>query len=84
MRALTDLPTRQCDLTLAHWGAYEVDRQAPARLSAWSSDPDPSPIGLAMLDAYASPLRIQRPAVREGWLNGRSRQGRGRERFVEV
>ncbi|MES3000850.1 MAG: molybdopterin-dependent oxidoreductase [Pseudomonadota bacterium] len=79
------LNTVDCDLALSHWGAYEVDRSGAApTLRAWRGDPDPSPIGLGMLDAYASPLRIQRPAVRAGWLEGRRRTGRGCEPFVEV
>lgn len=79
------LRTMQCDLALSHWGAYEIERSGPnASLRGWKGDPDPSPIGLGMLEAYASPLRIQRPAVRVGWLEGRRREGRGREPFVEV
>jgi biotin/methionine sulfoxide reductase len=78
-------------LTSAHWGAYRVKGapQAPSGLAAWAGDPAPSPIGLAMWEAYQSPLRIRRPAIREGWLRGRfgdpSRgAGRGTDRFVEV
>ncbi|NML46741.1 molybdopterin-dependent oxidoreductase [Ramlibacter sp. G-1-2-2] len=77
--------TVDCDLAVAHWGAYEISRGGPApALAPWREDRDPSPIGLSMLDAYRSPLRIQRPAVRKGWLDGRRRSGRGEEPFVEV
>src|SRR5229473_1794122 len=80
------LSTLRCDLTLSHWGAYEIvrDRGRVVELRGWRNDADPSPIGLSMLEAYRSPLRIKRPAVREGWLSGRRRQGRGLEPFVEV
>jgi biotin/methionine sulfoxide reductase len=79
------------ELTSSHWGAYEVVRRdgRAAGLAAFRDDPAPSPIGLAMWDAYRSPLRIARPAVRAGWLEhgpgapGRG-AGRGREPFVEV
>lgn len=85
MTKLRKLETLKCDLALSHWGAYEVDR-APGgvRLHPWRGDPDPSPIGLGMLEAYASDARIQRPAVRQGWLEGHKRTGRGREKFIEV
>jgi biotin/methionine sulfoxide reductase len=78
------------DLANAHWGAYDVRHQGlhPAGLMGRPDDPAPSGIGLAMWDAYRSSLRIQRPAVREGWLHrmapGQGGAGRGRERFVEL
>jgi biotin/methionine sulfoxide reductase len=74
-----------CDLAMAHWGAYEIDRTGPTpTLSAWREDKSPSPIGLSMLEAYRTPLRVKRPAVRKGWLEGFRREGRGQEPFVEV
>lgn len=77
------------DLTAAHWGVYAVQRQAgqATGLGPLPQDPDPSPIGLAMWDAYRSPLRIQRPAVRRSWLEhgpGARPELRGSEPFVEV
>jgi biotin/methionine sulfoxide reductase len=79
------LPLLDCDLAVSHWGAYEIaSRLGKPALRAWREDPNPSPIGLTMLDAYRSPLRVQRPAVREGWLHGRQRSGRGNEPFVQV
>ncbi len=80
----------QRELTSSHWGAYEIGRAADGRVAALhpiAEDPSPSPIGPAMLEAYASPLRIRRPAVRAGWLEhgpGVRTEGRGREPFVEV
>lgn len=80
---------KQRELTSAHWGVYEVERQGGQAigLKALSEDPDPSPIGLSMWDAYRSPQRIQRPAVRRSWLRngpGSNPELRGREPFVEV
>ena len=78
------------DLATSHWGAYDVRREdgKVVGLAGRADDPAPSPIGPAMWDAYQSPLRIQRPAVRKGWLHGkgpgRSGVGRGNEPFVEV
>ena len=79
----------QRELTSAHWGVYEVQRSngQASGLRALAEDPDPSPIGLAMWDAYRSPLRVQRPAVRRSWLRegpGARPELRGREPFVEV
>lgn len=75
--------------TAAHWGFYEgVDRDGQTvGLRPFAHDPDPSPIGLAMWDAYRSGLRIARPAVRESWWRhgpGGRPELRGREGFVEV
>ncbi|MCW1384082.1 molybdopterin-dependent oxidoreductase [Novosphingobium sp. KCTC 2891] len=70
----------------AHWGIYEVDPQpegAPV-LRPLSADPDPTRIGLDQLSPEVRRLRIARPAVRKGWLEGRSRDGRGGEPFVEI
>jgi biotin/methionine sulfoxide reductase len=79
------------DLTSSHWGACEVQREAgqPVGLAPWRGDPDPNPIAAAAWDAYRSPLRVTRPAVRAGWLEhppGHPRRGagRGREPFIEV
>ena len=76
------------EYTAAHWGVYAVDRSgADVVLRPLPEDPDPSPIGLHMLEAARSPLRIARPAVRRGWLEGgpgAAGGGRGRDEFVEV
>ena len=59
------------DFTAAHWGIYEIDRtngRSP-ELKAFAGDPDPSPIGLSMLDASRTRSRVARPAVRKSWLD---------------
>jgi biotin/methionine sulfoxide reductase len=88
-RNYTMAMTQRRELTSAHWGVYEVDRhEGKVRgLRALPEDPDPSPIGLAMWDAYRSPVRVLRPAVRRSWLYegpGAHPELRGREPFVEV
>ena len=90
MKALPE--TRR--LVSSHWGAYEVVGGGPGgqarALIALPEDPDPSPIGLAMLDALRGANRVTRPAIRAGWLAARergargTRGARGREAFVEV
>ncbi|MDA7416058.1 molybdopterin-dependent oxidoreductase [Xenophilus arseniciresistens] len=81
---------RQRELTAAHWGVYEVDRDAQGRargLRSLPEDPDPSPIGLSMWAAYQDALRVQWPAVRRSWLHegpGARPELRGREAFVRV
>ena len=75
--------------TAAHWGIYEVARDAAGqpRLRSLPEDPDPSPIGLHALDASLDRLRVRRPAVRRSWLErgpGAAPELRGREPFVEV
>ncbi|QQS11353.1 MAG: molybdopterin guanine dinucleotide-containing S/N-oxide reductase [Rhodospirillales bacterium] len=76
-------------LTSTHWGVYEVEmRDGQARaLKPFAGDPDPSPIGLHMLDPAVGRLRVLRPAVRESWLRhgpGAATDKRGEEPFVEV
>jgi biotin/methionine sulfoxide reductase len=76
------------ELSASDWGTYEVVRDAcrGPRQSPLREDPDPSAIGLSMLDAYRSPVRIAPPPVRAGWLEhgpGRDTDRRGREPFVE-
>jgi biotin/methionine sulfoxide reductase len=69
--------------TASHWGIYEVHESEPT-LRPWSEDRDPSPIGLHMLDATQSELRVRRPAIQLGWLEGKRTRARGKEPFVEV
>lgn len=75
--------------TATHWGIHEVEREpgrAP-RLRPYRHDPDPNPIGLDALDASVARLRVRRPAVRQGWLEGGAggrTRNRGEESFVEV
>lgn len=81
--------TARRELTSSHWGVYEVVRDAAggATLRGLAEDPDPSPIGLHMLEAYRSKIRVQRPAIRKSWLEkgpGAATDQRGREPFVEV
>lgn len=76
-------------LTASHWGTYEILQRVGGepKVAGIAEDPDPSPIGLTMLDAYQNGPRILCPAVRAGWLEHGPRQGtrqRGREPFVEV
>ena len=75
--------------TASHWGIYEVERADTADpvLKAFGPDPDPSPIGLAQLDASRAPIRVRRPAVRSSWLEhgwGAHPERRGIDPYVEV
>jgi biotin/methionine sulfoxide reductase len=75
--------------TATQWGVYDVEVhhgniEAVVPLDI---DPDPSPIGEALVDGTLHPLRVESPAVRKGWLEGGPQQARGRrgaDPFVEV
>ena len=58
--------------TATHWGAYtaRVENGRVTALEPFASDPDPSPIGPGMPQAIDDPVRIPRPMVRKGWLDG--------------
>ena len=75
--------------SLSHWGAFTAVIEAGrlVRCEPLARDPAPSPILRSMPGLVHSPLRIARPAVREGWLRRREssdRTARGSEPFVEV
>ncbi len=75
--------------TLSHWGLHEVAPRPGGDpvLSPFRRDPDPSPIGLDLLDPALKRLRVGRPAIRQGWLRGgpgAAPERRGEEPFVEL
>jgi len=74
--------------TSSHWGIYEIHGEGAAtRLLPLRSDPDPSPIGAGMLEAYRDGPRVLRPAVRASVARhgpGAAPHRRGTEAFVEV
>ncbi|MDF2913045.1 MAG: Asp-tRNA(Asn)/Glu-tRNA(Gln) amidotransferase GatCAB subunit, partial [Pantoea agglomerans] len=76
------------DLAVMHWGTYHVttegDTLTSVRPVAW--DRNPSAIGQSLPGAVQSETRVKNPAVRLGYLQNRSasRNGRGKEPFVEV
>ena len=75
--------------SLSHWGAFTAVAEAGRilRCEPFAHDLQPSPMLGAIPAMVHSPLRIARPAVREGWLRQRGRSDgarRGAERFVEV
>ena len=70
----------------SHWGAYTLLVEDGRILGAepLALDPAPSPI-IHSVAEWANPQRrILRPMVREGWLKGRDRAGRGQDRFVAL
>lgn len=76
-------------LNVAHWGTYRVETKdgRAVALHGFEDDPDPSPIGQAMLDTLTDPCRITAPMVRRSFLEHRDedhRALRGRDSFVEV
>ena len=70
--------------SLAHWGAFTalVERGRIVGCEPFARDPAPSSMLEAIPAMVHSPLRIARPAIREGWREGKPRTGT--ERFHEV
>ena len=70
--------------SLAHWGAFTalVENGRVIGCEPFSRDPAPSPMLEAIPAMVHSPLRVARPAIREGWREGKERTGA--DRFIEV
>jgi biotin/methionine sulfoxide reductase len=69
---------------LAHWGAYTalVEDGRLVGCEPFARDPAPSNLLDAMPEMVHSPLRVARPAIRDGWREGMPRTGA--ETFHEV
>src|SRR5262245_30630952 len=63
--------------TLAHWGAYTalVEDGRVVGCEPFARDPAPSSMLNAIPEMVHSPLRIARPAIRDGWREGKPRTG---------
>ena len=75
--------------TATQWGIYDVSvsNEQITDVAAVDLDPNPSPLGNGLRDGVQHPLRINRPAIRRGWLDDptkRNRAQRGSDSFVEV
>jgi biotin/methionine sulfoxide reductase len=75
--------------TGSHWGIYdvEVNNGRVVGVSAFARAPKPSRLIASMPGAVHDASRIERPMVRQGWLEhgvGSNRAGRGVEPFVAL
>ena len=74
--------------TTSHWGAYgvRVVNDEIVEVIPHPADPDPSPLLDGVAGAARHRTRIQRPAIRRGWLEHGAGPTdlRGRDEFVEV
>jgi biotin/methionine sulfoxide reductase len=63
--------------SLAHWGAFQalVSEGRVIACEPFVRDAAPSSMLAAIPEMVHSPLRIARPAIREGWREGRPRTG---------
>lgn len=70
----------------AHWGRFSVLTQDGQIVRVEPADDDPAPSGiLRSVAEWVDPAhRISQPMIRKGWLENRSRTGRGAEEFVPV
>src|SRR5262249_2711269 len=69
---------------LAHWGAFTalVEDGRVVGCEPFARDPAPSNMLDAIPERGPSPWRIARPAIRDGWREGKERTGA--DRFHEV
>jgi biotin/methionine sulfoxide reductase len=75
--------------TASHWGVYSVQTSEAGEVlgvTPFAGDPNPTRLMHGLPDMVRSPLRIDRPYVRAGYLRkrGESRAARGSEPFVPV
>ncbi|MEM5318587.1 molybdopterin-dependent oxidoreductase [Paraburkholderia sp. JHI869] len=74
--------------TASHWGVYDVHLKGDeiTGVTAFGQDPGPTALMQSLPEMVRSPLRIDQPYVRAGYLKKReaSRAGRGSEPFVPV
>ena len=70
--------------SLAHWGAFtaKVENGRVVGCEPFARDPAPSPMLDTIPAMVHSRLRIGRPAIREGWREGKSRTGHDTYREV--
>jgi biotin/methionine sulfoxide reductase len=80
--------TRRTLPHLSHWGAFDVtvDGDDIVGVDGHADDPTPSPLLENFLDGIRSEARVQRPAVRRGWLEDGPGpdERRGADEFVEL
>ena len=73
-------------LTAAHWGTYKVksDKRKNFKLFPFEQDKDPSDIGWGIETAIEGSSRIEKPAIRKGWLEDEKKQKIKRSLMDEV
>ena len=72
---------------LTHWGAAEIESDGRQLTSVrpWRDDPAPSRILENLAAAHRHPARVDRPHIRQGWLeHGPGAVARGTDVFVPV
>lgn len=74
--------------TASHWGVYNVETDLTGEIrgvSPFKADPYPATYLQSLAELVRSPLRIDQPYVREGFLRGKQgTRNRGGDRFVPV
>ena len=85
---MTDVVKTRVIPTTSHWGAHgvRVVDDVIVEVVPHPTDPDPSPLLAGVIGAARHRTRVERPAIRRGWLeNGPGPSDRrGNDEFVEV
>lgn len=77
---------RKTRVTSSHWGAFKVTtaNDKVVAVEPFTADPNPSAISHILPAAIHHRSRIKRPAIRRSWLEGRNRDQRGEDEFVDL
>ena len=83
---MADGPGIRTKVTSSHWGAFEVDVEGDRIVATrpFAADPHPTAIPDILPAAVHHSSRVQRPAIRRGWLERRAREERGSDSFVDL
>ncbi len=71
--------------TASHWGVYNVTTDGQGKIlntAPFATDPHPASFVNGLPEIVRSPLRIDQPYIRSGYLRTRTGKGRGGDSFV--
>ena len=85
-KAMKSSEIEKMKFTAAHWGTYKVSQKVGKnfKLLPFEKDKDPSDIGRGIESAIEGGSRIQKPAIRKGWLESKKKQRVAKEEMMHL